>query len=277
MDNNEPKDLPEQPKKDAPQVTQTPASNTEATISEQSNPKPKEARKQPIKGVRDARKIKDPSSDESPIPEASQSTVAETQSGSAKTETKTEPKAEDEDKQRPRRGRRGRKTNDNSGPSPQQNHNHPEQLKLDYKVVSKKAWKIFLGEVAEDGLGLIADKDAKEMAKRSFRVAEIFLEEEVRRQPKTQTRGRTNHKATKASPPATDEAEVSSPKTNEETTPQPEARQPKKKQTRKAAKRSKPANTTAKVEPSQTVTAEADQENTSAPEQKPQDSVAPST
>ena len=39
--------------------------------------------------------------------------------------------------------------------------------------------KFFLGEVGEEGLALIADKDAREMARRSLRVAEIYSREEA--------------------------------------------------------------------------------------------------
>ena len=45
--------------------------------------------------------------------------------------------------------------------------------------MAKRAWKIFLGEVGEEGLALIADKDAREMARRSLRVAEIYSREEA--------------------------------------------------------------------------------------------------
>ena len=53
------------------------------------------------------------------------------------------------------------------------------QVKLDDQLVAKRAWKIFLGEVNEEGLALIADKDARELARRSLRVAEIYSREEA--------------------------------------------------------------------------------------------------
>lgn len=53
--------------------------------------------------------------------------------------------------------------------------------KLDSDEVSKKAWKIFLSEVGEEGLALIDDHDAREISRRCFRLAEIFLEEASRR------------------------------------------------------------------------------------------------
>lgn len=47
--------------------------------------------------------------------------------------------------------------------------------------VAKNAWKIYLAEVSEEGVALIGDNDARELARRCFRLAEIFLEEEDRR------------------------------------------------------------------------------------------------
>ncbi len=55
------------------------------------------------------------------------------------------------------------------------------RTRLDAGQVAKKAWKIFLAEVGEEGLALINDHDAREISRRSFRLAEIFLEEEARR------------------------------------------------------------------------------------------------
>ena len=53
--------------------------------------------------------------------------------------------------------------------------------KLDPEQVAKKAWKIFQAEVGEEGLALIDDHDAREISRRCFRLAEIFLEEAARR------------------------------------------------------------------------------------------------
>jgi hypothetical protein len=61
---------------------------------------------------------------------------------------------------------------------------HPARqarLKLDSESVSKLAWKIYLAEVSEEGVALIADSDAKELTRRCFRLAEIFVEEQTRR------------------------------------------------------------------------------------------------
>lgn len=53
--------------------------------------------------------------------------------------------------------------------------------KLDPQKLAKNAWKIFLAEVSEEGVALISDNDARELARRCFRLSEIFLEEEDRR------------------------------------------------------------------------------------------------
>ena len=51
---------------------------------------------------------------------------------------------------------------------------NPEEL-------AKKAWKIYLSEVSEEGIALINDQDARELSRRCFRLAEIFLDEQSRR------------------------------------------------------------------------------------------------
>ena len=55
------------------------------------------------------------------------------------------------------------------------------RTKIDPETLSLKAWKIFLAEVSEEGIALIGDQDARELARRCFRLAEIFIEEQVRR------------------------------------------------------------------------------------------------
>lgn len=51
----------------------------------------------------------------------------------------------------------------------------------DSDKVAKNAWKIFLAEVSEEGVALIGDNDARELARRCFRLSEIFMDEEHRR------------------------------------------------------------------------------------------------
>jgi hypothetical protein len=64
-----------------------------------------------------------------------------------------------------------------SQPRPPQN----PRAKADPGKVAKLALKIYLAEVSEEGVALIGDNDAKELSRRCFRLAEIFIEEESRR------------------------------------------------------------------------------------------------
>lgn len=57
----------------------------------------------------------------------------------------------------------------------------PPRRKVDPEKLAKNAWKIYLAEVSEEGVALIGDNDARELARRCFRLSEIFLEEEGRR------------------------------------------------------------------------------------------------
>ena len=65
------------------------------------------------------------------------------------------------------------------------NHLHlqpqPQRLKIDPELLTKMAWKIYLAEVSEEGVALIGDNDAKDLSRRCFRLAEIFIEEQGRR------------------------------------------------------------------------------------------------
>ncbi len=61
-------------------------------------------------------------------------------------------------------------------PSPQ-----PARTKHDAEALAKLACKIYLAEVSEEGVALIGDNDARELSRRCFRLAEIFLDEQARR------------------------------------------------------------------------------------------------
>lgn len=63
---------------------------------------------------------------------------------------------------------------------PQRQH-QPPRHKFDPELLAKFAWKIYLSEVSEEGVALVGDNDAKELSRRCFRLAEIFLEEQARR------------------------------------------------------------------------------------------------
>ena len=66
------------------------------------------------------------------------------------------------------------------GQQPRQ-HQPAPRPKLDPELLAKFAWKIYLSEVSEEGVALIGDNDAKELSRRCFRLAEIFMEEQSRR------------------------------------------------------------------------------------------------
>lgn len=58
---------------------------------------------------------------------------------------------------------------------------HAPRVKHDPELLAKHAWKIYLAEVSEEGVALVGDNDAKELSRRCFRLAEIFLDEQARR------------------------------------------------------------------------------------------------
>ena len=68
-------------------------------------------------------------------------------------------------------------------PAPPPPRQTVSRVKVDPETLARKAWKIFLAEVSEEGVALIGDQDARELARRCFRLAEIFIEEQARRVP----------------------------------------------------------------------------------------------
>lgn len=64
---------------------------------------------------------------------------------------------------------------------PQAPQQQPQRVKIDPELLTKMAWKIYLAEVSEEGVALIGDADAKDLSRRCFRLAEIFIEEQSRR------------------------------------------------------------------------------------------------
>lgn len=64
---------------------------------------------------------------------------------------------------------------------PQPQHQQPQRPQVNPEELVRKAWKIFLAEVSEEGVALISDQDARELSRRCFRLAEIFLDERGRR------------------------------------------------------------------------------------------------
>jgi hypothetical protein len=95
------------------------------------------------------------------------------------------PAADSQGKKRRRRRRKGSGDGDDSGGGSDEGRQSPRsspRIQVDPEKLEKKAWKIFLSEVSEEGLALVSDQDAKEIGRRSFRLAEIFLEEATKRQ-----------------------------------------------------------------------------------------------
>ena len=66
-------------------------------------------------------------------------------------------------------------------PRPAPQPHQPPRPKVDPELLTKMAWKIYLAEVSEEGVALIGDNDAKDLSRRCFRLAEIFIEEQTRR------------------------------------------------------------------------------------------------
>jgi hypothetical protein len=64
---------------------------------------------------------------------------------------------------------------------PQPSPGPQPRVKMDPELLTKMAWKIYLAEVSEEGVALIGDQDAKDLSRRCFRLAEIFIEEQTRR------------------------------------------------------------------------------------------------
>lgn len=69
-----------------------------------------------------------------------------------------------------------------AAPEPRPRPQQPQspRAKVDPEILNKMAWKIYLAEVSEEGVALIGDNDAKDLSRRCFRLAEIFIEEQSR-------------------------------------------------------------------------------------------------
>lgn len=77
----------------------------------------------------------------------------------------------------------------------QQEPKEAQVVKVDTKTVAQRAWKIFLSEVSEEGIALISDKDAHELARRSLRVAEIYSREEAIQSKKNKEKSKKKSEA----------------------------------------------------------------------------------
>lgn len=95
-----------------------------------------------------------------------------------------EPPGGDHAGQGKRKRRRNKQRNGNQNERQQPHVSETFSRDLNQKKLAKKAWEIFAAEVAEEGIALMDDNTSREVARRSFRLAEFFmLEEAKRRQP----------------------------------------------------------------------------------------------
>jgi hypothetical protein len=76
-----------------------------------------------------------------------------------------------EERRRQGRGRRAAKTPSSSGRALEP---------VDPEELSKRAWKIYQADVAEEGITLIDNSTGRQLALRSFELARVFLEEQAR-------------------------------------------------------------------------------------------------
>ena len=82
------------------------------------------------------------------------------------------------------KNRRKRRRNRRNRENAEQQQPQAPAPKVDPDELVRRAWKIYLGEVTEEGLALMDDRTAAEASRRAFRVAELFLQEAARyRQP----------------------------------------------------------------------------------------------
>lgn len=190
------------PRKSAKKVEEVEEAKSDSPVVEATSPAENSDRKEPIQGVRDAR-TQQPNTDSS-------NEAAQTDSSKQQEDSDTDGDQNQQGKGRNRRGRRNR----NKGDQPQPQQQQVQAAPIDAKELSKKAWKVFLSEVSEEGLALIGDKEGRELAKRSFKIAELFLEEQGRRStPKAsqQQRRRPQHENRPVEGKSTESEETKAP------------------------------------------------------------------
>lgn len=140
---------------------------------EESNPQPKKSPQEATPAPRGERQA--PKEPEAKAPD---------QSGGDRPDPKParEPKgdsepAESQDAKSGKGGSRRRRSRGSSGPKPPKesgSHDH------DSEKVAKYAWKIYLAEITEEGVTMVDDRTAKELARRCFELAVTFLDEQAK-------------------------------------------------------------------------------------------------
>jgi hypothetical protein len=153
------------------------------------SPVPRENKSKPTSGVRRVSNKRpnptDPATPPAKPPVSSESTSQESKNRSNRRH-RNKPKSSPKETETPLVSSDSSSTPDPAAPSPspetpQSQPTPGGRLKLNPEDLSKKAWKIFLAEVSEEGISLISDNDARDFSRRCFRLAEIFLEEQKRR------------------------------------------------------------------------------------------------
>lgn len=204
----------------SPKDSPTPATGPAPSVRRISNPRPKKTAKVAVKPVEHAAEIAEVISapvrpNPSKFPEFPTSTDAPEASETPSTRTDwPEPEAASSGaasaqdgpkrKRRRKKGKGGAAQNaaphgenenlaqavdaptESSAPRPQHQNqslreNQTPRSKPDAELLAKCAWKIYLAEISEEGVALVGDNDAKELSRRCFRLAEIFMEEQARR------------------------------------------------------------------------------------------------
>ena len=101
------------------------------------------------------------------------------QRGTGRKDTRSESHADDESGRSEGRERRG---GERRGSGRQRRGGAVRRVvePVSEKELSKKAWKIYQADIAEEGIALVDDKTGRNLALRSFELARMFLEEEAK-------------------------------------------------------------------------------------------------
>ncbi|MCQ2372024.1 MAG: hypothetical protein MJ058_08260 [Akkermansia sp.] len=122
-------------------------------------------------------------------------------------------------------GRRKRRRNRNRNKDNQQQPQPQQSTRVDPDELVRRAWKIYLGEVTEEGLALMDDRTAQEASRRAFRVAEHFLVEAARHRRPAQQPQQQQPQA-QPQQPQPKPAEEPAPEPEPETEPETESESP---------------------------------------------------
>ena len=129
--------------------------------------------REPKKGVRDRRR--EPRQDDGERDVSNQDSNQSEQAGDAPAARDSDSGGDDHD------GRGRGKGRGRGGRGRRRDESQPKaRMPIDENQLQKKAWKIYLSEVTEEGLALLDDNGLRSFARGSFQAARVFLEEEQR-------------------------------------------------------------------------------------------------